>query len=58
MHVCYFTLQRSQPHHAADTHKRWACNEIIIQTEERIIMAFCSHNDEVTLTYEQGALEQ
>lgn len=33
---------------------------LIIQNEDRILMAFCSHNTscftEVTLTYEQGAL--
>lgn len=58
----YFTLQRSQPQHTVDilisAEQRLACNEIIIQNEERIIMAFCSHNTEVTLTYEQGALRQ
>lgn len=58
----YFTLQRSQPQHTLDISKsaeqRLACGEIIIQNEDRILMAFCSHNTscfaEVSLAY--GAL--
>lgn len=60
----YFTLQRSQPQHILDILKsaeqRLACSEIIIQNEDRILMAFCSHNTscfaEVSLTYEHEAL--